>query len=64
METVLGLVVAVVGVAIVVTPWAVARPPDGRVTTVLEALGAAVSLLGLALSHRLLPLRRPRRPRR
>jgi hypothetical protein len=63
MQTILGLLTALIGIAIVVTPWAPARAAGGPLTVVLEAIGAAVALVGLALSHRMFRIPRSRDPR-
>ncbi|HET7341417.1 MAG TPA: hypothetical protein VFL90_08145 [Methylomirabilota bacterium] len=62
MQTLLGLLTVLAGVALVVAPWAVSRAPGLAGTLTLETLGAVVALLGLALSHRVFST--PREPRR
>jgi len=64
MQTALGVFTALAGVTLVVAPWVLALVPGGPVTIALEAIGAAVALLGLALSHRVFQGRRARDPRR
>jgi hypothetical protein len=62
MQTLLGLLTAVAGVALVVAPWTLARAPGHLGTLALESAGTAVALLGLALSHRVFsPPRDPHR---